>query len=100
MNFLCSGRSSEPDAQVLKLRILKGNSETRYSSRQGRLRIAQHFSAGHAAANLQKVPAGTLEFVQYDGFRRPYRDFNGRFAASPALKCWAILSRPYRDENR
>src|ERR1051325_3175714 len=63
---------------------------------EGRLRVAQHFSAGFA--DLDAVPESRQGRLN-QRFRRVQSSLTGLrtwFNADlPALKCWATLSRPY-----
>src|ERR1051325_4322870 len=63
---------------------------------EGRLRIAQHFSAGFA--DLDAVPESRQGRLN-QRFRRVQSSLPGLKAwfnpKLPALKCWATISRPY-----
>ena len=90
------------------------------SSREGRLRVARHFSAGYRLP-LRRVPEGRLKClaralleacrcfagtaVHYPRWHRvpPFKRPSGTQRLSipnPALKCRATFNRPYRDEER
>jgi len=91
-----------------------------FSSREGRLRVARHFSAGYRFP-LGRVPEGRLKRLaralldasrRFAGVAVPYPWSHGvlpfkrpsgtrrHSIANPALKCRATFNRPYRDEER
>ena len=70
-------------------------------SRQGRLRVAQHFSAGNKSRQNVGVPEGRLNEIEISksGFeirsvQSSLRDSLSFACLYTALKCWATLSRP------